>query len=129
MKIQTLIESQVQIIDTIVNYLNIILKLLLDSNNALLNQTIYETIGQIIKFTDIVIDSFPNLLIGDKQYISHRRNLIYLFDNVLQSWSSFFVYPDEFVKHWNIFLYEWNESKNFLLTFDQDVHTFYLSLN
>lgn len=129
MKLQTLVESQVKIIDTIINYLNTILKLLLDSDNELLNQTIYETIGQIIKFTDIVIDSFPNLLIGDKQYIAHRKNLIYLFDNVLQSWASFFVYPDEFVKHWNIFLYEWNESKNYLLNFDQEVHTFYLSLN
>jgi len=129
LKLHTLIENQVKIIDTIVNSLNTILRLLLDSNNNLLNQTIYNTIGQIIKFTDIVIDSFPNLLIGDQKYITHRRNLIYLFDNVLISWASFFVYPDEFVKHWNIFLYEWNESKTYMLSIDQNVHTFYLSLN
>ncbi len=89
----------------------------------------YSTIEEILKFIEIIINSFPDLLIGDTIYIKDRKIIINLYENVLNSWKSFFVFPEEFLKHWGIFKTEWNNTKSSLIRIDKNVRTIYLSLN
>lgn len=129
MQINELIEKQITIVDNIISSLNGIFSLLSETNNSILNQTMYSTIEEILKFIEIIINSFPDLLIGDTIYIKDRKIIINLYENVLNSWKSFFVFPEEFLKHWGIFKTEWNNTKSSLIRIDKNVRTIYLSLN
>ncbi|HRP02670.1 MAG TPA: hypothetical protein PLE30_08490 [Candidatus Kapabacteria bacterium] len=122
-------DIQIKMVDSIVNSLDSILQMLVLSKSEMNDDILHYSIEQILSFLNKLIDSFPNLVVGDRKYILHKDTLMKLCSNLNEYWITFQVLPNDFLTYWNLFKIEWEEAKLVFTNFKNFANLIYISLN
>ncbi len=120
-------DNQLEMVNSIVKSTNELLPLL--RRNAPLNNTIYNTISDILKFLDKVLVVLPDILISERNDRKIKTNLQESFERVISGWGDFFVDSTEFFAAWDEFSGWWSEFERALEILTADNSTIFLSMN
>lgn len=121
------IEKQILIINTIVDSLEELIKIL--KMNTKINEQIHITIGEILKFMGKVLNNFPEMLISKKKIMYNRHDILSFYDDILKSWENYFQEPEKFFNSFETFSIIWKDYQKFISKIENNSTTIYLSLN
>lgn len=121
------IEKQILVINTIVNSLDELVKLL--KLTQTLSGQIMKTNAEILIFLKNAILGLPDLLVTSTTSTYRKQDLIETFNEVLAAWDIYPEEPDLFYEFFNKFSIKWKHFESTLVEVEKRGNTIFLSMN